>query len=214
MRAIELYELLASKIKLDPKLWWEGYGTFWIVIDSILGQNTKYENAKKSRQNLQNEGVKSLEDITKISTEHLALLIKPSGFYNTKAKRLKELCKAICADFSSFEEFRDEVSPSWLLSQKGLGCESVYSVLCYACGRPCVVYDKYTSILLGYFGYEFEDYEEARSWCEGVMSEYKGELDESLLCAHFHALVVEFCKAHLKGRVFDDEARQILDLLK
>lgn len=207
-----LYKALSDEIKINPRTWWPGYGSFWVVADSILGQNTKFENALKARQNLENFGVKSLEDIAKISTNDLVVLIKPAGFYNTKAKRLNELCKGICADFGDFESFKQNVSKEWLISRKGLGLESVYSVLCYACERAYMVYDKYTYTLLLALNYEFDDYEEAREFLEGALGLENGLSDE-LKCAHFHALIVEFCKMHLKGKVFDEKANEFFKTL-
>lgn len=212
MRASELYEVLSQNINVSAQNWWPNYGTFWIVIESILGQNTKYENAYKARVNLINAGVKSLADVANMEVSRLAELIKPSGFYNTKAKRLKDLCVGICADFGDFESFKEQVSKEWLHARKGLGPESVYSILCYACELPFVVFDKYTATLLALFGYEFESYEEGQEWCQGVL-EFQSKLGESLLCAHFHALIVEFAKAHLKGGKLSEQGKKILEPL-
>ena len=211
MRASDLYKALSNEIKIDPRTWWPAYGSFWVVIDSILAQNTKFENAFKARQNLENSGIKSLCDITKIPANELAILIKPAGFYNTKAKRLNELCKGICADFGDFENFKENVSKEWLISRKGMGLESVYSVLCYACKRAYMVYDKYTYSLLFALNYEFEDYEEAREFLQSAL-ELENGLSDELKCAHFHALIVEFCKAHLKGKVFDNKAQEFFKI--
>ena len=121
MSANELYTALAGKISLSARQWWPDYGSFWVVIGAILGQNTKFENALKALDNLRNYGVDSLESLARIPTTKLAELIKPAGFYNTKAKRLNSLAKAICADFGDFESFKESVSKQWLFSQKGLG---------------------------------------------------------------------------------------------
>ena len=212
MSVIELYNALKNELSVDAKGWWNSYGTFWVVVDAICAQNTKFENALKSRQNIINFGANSLEEIPGIPVSNLADLIRPSGFYNTKAKRLNALCKAICADFSDFDDFKNNVSSEWLISQKGLGLESVYSILCYGCERPFMVFDKYTATLLFELGYEFDDYEEARSYLEGVLGA-DCELSDELKCAHFHALIVEFAKAHLKGKVWDEHAKEFFKRL-
>lgn len=219
MSASELYTALAGKISLSAREWWPDYGSFWVVIGAILGQNTKFQNALKALNNLRNSGVDSLEALAKIPTSKLAELIKPAGFYNTKAKRLNALATAICADFGEFESFKQNVSKEWLFSQKGLGSESVYSVLCFACERAYMVFDSYSARLLGELGYEFESYEEGREFLEGALSEVGAkdgagnELGEALLCAHFHALTTEFCKEHLKGKVFDNEAKEFFNTI-
>lgn len=212
MSAVELYEALKNELSVDPRSWWNSYGTFWVIVDAICAQNTKFENALKSRQNIINYGAKCLEEISRIPVLTLAELIRPSGFYNTKAKRLNALVKAICADFGDFENFKNSVSVEWLISQKGLGAESVYSVLCYGCERPYMVFDKYTAMMLFELGYEFDDYEEARAYLEGVLGA-NSELSDELKCAHFHALIVEFAKAHLKGKVWDAHAKEFFKKL-
>lgn len=218
MTSSQLYFCLENSINLDeiaPLNWWPNYGSFWIVVESILGQNTKYENVKKATQNLQNAGVKNLADVARLELSKLSELIKPSGFYNTKAKRLNALCKNILKDFENFENFKENVSKEWLLSQKGLGFESVYSILCYACEREYMVVDKYTLTLLGFLGYEFDDYESASEWLENiddVQNKYP-KISYARLLARYHGLIVEFCKAHLKKTEFSQKAKEILQNL-
>lgn len=218
MTSSQLYFCLENSINLDeiaPLNWWPNYGSFWIVIESILGQNTKYENVKKATQNLQNAGVKNLADVARLDLSKLSELIKPSGFYNTKAKRLNALCKNILKDFENFENFKENVSKEWLLSQKGLGFESVYSILCYACEREYMVVDKYTLTLLAFLGYEFDDYESASEWLENiddVQNKYP-KISYARLLARYHGLIVEFCKAHLKKAEFSQKAKEILQNL-
>lgn len=217
MRSEDLFFALNSHIDFDfskNHFWWPRAFSFWVVIESILGQNTKYENAQKSAQNLQNAGVNSLSDIVNLSEFTLIELIKPSGFYNAKAPRLRALCKNILSEFGSFESFTQNVSREWLLSQKGIGFESADAILCYACRREIMVCDRYTANLMGFLGYEFETYDEMREWLENidtsiVFGEFKNmSLNE--LYARFHGLIVEFCKAHLKGKQFDEHGSQIL----
>ena len=202
MTSSDLYFCLERSINLNeiaPLNWWPNYGSFWIVVESILGQNTKYENVKKATQNLQNANITSLSDIAKLEVSELARLIKPSGFYNTKAKRLSLLCKNILNKFGNFENFKENVSKEWLLSQNGLGFESVYSILCYACEREYMVVDKYTAVLLGFLGYEFDDYESTNP-----------QISLAMLLARYHGLIVEFCKAHLRKNEFSVQAQEIL----
>jgi len=66
----------------DP-LWWPRSGTFWVIVGAILTQQTKWEKVEKSIENLEYEGIDSLEKIATLDIEQLAFLIKPSGFYNT-----------------------------------------------------------------------------------------------------------------------------------
>ena len=109
--------------------WWPDYGSFWVIVGTILTQNAKWSSVEKSLANLRDYGVKELSDIANLDIEVLSELIKPSGFYNTKAKRLSMLCNKIIDKFDNFDEFASSVSFEWLIAQKGLGLESVYSIL-------------------------------------------------------------------------------------
>ncbi len=203
------------KADADGPFWWPGAGTFEVVVGAVLIQNTNWKNADKALNNLKNANLMSLDGIVKTPAAELALLIKPSGFYNTKAKRLKTLCEAIFKKFGDFENFKENVSREWLLGIKGIGAESCDAVLCYACGREVMVVDSYALRILSFLGYEFESYEEAREWLEAVDSEqiceaYGRELEMNEIYAKFHGKIVEFCKAHFNGKKLDEAGEKIL----
>ncbi len=188
----------------DP-LWWPNSGTFEVVVGAILTQQTKWQKVEKALENLKKEGVLSLENIAKVDTKVLAQLIKPSGFYNTKAKRLKLLCKNIIKEFGDFEIFQNRVDREWLLEQKGLGKESSDSILCYACYREILPVDSYSARVMKRFGYEFGEYDELREWMEqGLLSNldkirdiYDEDKSINEIFARFHGKIVEYAKEEL-----------------
>ncbi|MDD4506104.1 MAG: 3-methyladenine DNA glycosylase [Sulfurospirillaceae bacterium] len=207
MNSFELLEALqknnALKTLRDP-LWWPRSCSFWVIVGVILTQQTKWEKVELSLENLEKASIDSLEKLAFSDEFFLATLINPSGFYNTKAHRLKTLCKAIVEEFGNFEDFCLRVDRDWLLAQKGIGEESADSILCYACGREVMVVDAYTARLLFAFGYEFDDYASIQSWLvEGILHNYhkfeKASLNE--IYALFHGEIVEFCKKNSKGKV-------------
>ncbi len=197
----------------DP-LWWPNSGTYEVVVGTILTQQTKWEKVEKSLKNLKEAGVDSLEDISRLDNKTLSLLIKPSGFYNTKAKYLLGVCKNITEYFGNFEEFCDRVDREWLLMQKGIGQESADSILCFGCKRDIFVVDSYTSRLLKAFGYEFESYDELSEWMSsGILSNldkvtdlYKKELSINEIYARFHGKIVEYCKQNSRGKQIEISA--------
>ena len=211
----DLFFTLYENASVKNTRWWPNFGTFEVVIGAILTQNTKWQNVEVALCNLKNCDAINLEKIVAMPREKLAELIKPSGFYNMKAKRLQMLCAAIATDFGDFENFKDSVYREWLLSQKGVGAESADSILCYACERPEMVLDNYALKILGVLGYEFESYDEAKEFLSSLDFEKiytkTGLSDENSVFSLYHGLIVEFCKAHLKGKIFDDFA---LDLYK
>ncbi len=123
MNSFELLVLLrkAGYLKeLRDSKWWPNSGTYEVVVGAILTQQTKWEKVEKSLENLRKSNINSLESISKLDNKTLSTLIKPSGFYNTKAKYLLGISKNIIKDFGSFEKFCLEVERDWLLSQKGI----------------------------------------------------------------------------------------------
>lgn len=211
MNSFDLLVALKNKGYLkttrDP-LWWPRSGSFWVIVGAILTQQTKWEKVEESMANLEKAGVDSLEKLSHIDFELFTACIKPSGFYNTKAKNLSLLAKAILEAFRSFESFCKEVDREWLLAQKGIGEESADSILCYACKQEAMVVDAYTARLLESFGYSFESYAALQEWMVGGILEsqskvnqlYAKEISLSELYARFHGKIVEFCKENSQGK--------------
>jgi len=219
MQITNSYELLAALKKLgyikderDP-LWWPNALTFEVVVGALLTQQTKWEKVEKSLANLQEAGLMRLEAIANADLKQLQMLVKPSGFYNTKAKRLQQLCINIREDFGSFEQFQQEVEREWLLAQKGVGEETADSILSYACGREAMVVDSYTQRILGALGYQFESYGEIQNWLtEGLLANlkhisklYGKELPVSTIYSRFHGKIVEYAKVHIRGKCVNIE---------
>ena len=191
----------------DP-LWWPHSGSYEVVVGTILTQQTKWSKVEKSLENLKQNGINSLEKIAKLDSKTLSTLIKPSGFYNTKAKYLLGLSKNIIEYFGSFEEFCLGVDRQWLLNQKGVGQESADSILCFGCLKDFFVVDNYTQRLLNSFGYEFDSYESLREWMSiGVLKNrikieelYQREMSLNEIYARFHGKIVEYCKENSRGK--------------
>lgn len=233
MSATELFIALFRAVEIKDFRWWPEFGSFEVVVGTILIQNTAWSNADAALQNLRSKGLLSLDGIVGLDEAELAEIIKVSGFYNQKARRLSLLCKAIIADFGDFESFKAGVSREWLLARKGIGAESCDAILCYACERAVMVADSYSARLLGALDYEFESYDELSAWLgeleferiyefvnsansfDGATAAKAEKLEnENGVYALFHGLIVEFCKAHLKGKIFDESAKIILNELR
>jgi endonuclease-3 related protein len=194
----------------DP-LWWPRSGTQEVVIGAILTQQTKWERVEESLRVLRENGLSSLEALAQTPSRKIAEHIKPSGFYNTKAQRLKQLASNILTDFNDFKTFQESVDRAWLLAQKGIGMESADSILCYACHRPVMVIDSYTARLLDALGYRFDDYMQIQTWIEeGIEAHwekvcrlYGYDIPPATLYARFHGKIVEFAKEYIRGKRVD-----------
>ena len=221
MRSTDLFlALLNHKSRNFDDLKWPGEGTFEVVIGAILVQNTNWKNVEKALANLKKASKDSLQGICALENSELATLIKPSGFYNTKAKRLKTLCLAIKNEFESFDNFKENASREWLISVKGVGAETCDAILTYACGKPYMVVDAYALRIMAYFDYTFESYDEAAEWFSSLDYDeiYKildsEKFNEIEILKLYHALILEFCKENFKGKILSQNGQKILSSIK
>ncbi len=184
--------------------WWRSYGSWWIIPEAILTQQTRFEKVEASVDNLIQLGYDTPKKLIAAEQWRVAQAIAPAGFYNQKAVRIRALLSGMLEAFGDFESFCDGVSREWLLEHKGVGFESADAILCYGCQRPVMVVDRYTQRLLSALGYEMEAYEDIQAWLAGSI---EGEFDRieatlglslELTYAYFHGLIVEYCKDHAK----------------
>lgn len=200
----------------DP-WWWPNSGTYEVVIGAVLTQNTKWQKVEDALSNLRSLEALTIDGIARVEEELLREAIRPAGFYNTKAKRLKLLNQAIGDKFGNFETFQYEVDRRWLLGKKGIGEETADAILNYACYREAMVVDAYTASLLYALDYEFEDYRGIQAWLlEGLkdndirVRELFPTMPKAQIYALFHGMIVEYCKRHKKGRKVDTEPLQAM----
>ena len=122
-----------------------------VIIGAILTQRTNWKNVELALNNLKKAKINSLKDIYRLGEKRLAPLIKPSGFYQTKAQYLFNLAKFIVKNYgglarikkAELKELREE-----LLELKGIGPETADSILLYALDKTVFVIDEYTRRLV------------------------------------------------------------------
>ncbi len=186
----------------DLSAWWNVNTKFEMFLGSILTQNTKWTNVEKSLANLKKSNLLSLHSLSEVDIYVFISAIAPSGFKNQKSRRIKQICKNILEDFKNFDDFCENVSRDWLLSQKGIGCETADTILCYVCQKDYMVVDSYTNRLLKKFSYEFNSYEEIQDWIvyginenyDKIVKLYGYEISLNELYARFHGKIVEYMK--------------------
>jgi endonuclease-3 related protein len=131
-----------------PLNWWPGDTPFEIMVGAILTQNTSWSNVEKAIDNLKKEDLLEPRKLYHINQEELTQLIKPSGYYNIKAKRLKNFVNIFVNDFEgSAEKMFSGDSKGLrkkLLKVNGIGPETADSILLYAGEKPFFVVDAYT----------------------------------------------------------------------
>ncbi len=153
--------------------WWPAETPFEVCVGAILTQNTAWSNVEKAIENLKKENLLTCEAICNADINFLAELIKPSGYFNQKAKKLKAFCKFLKEEFNcnldsffnsaSIEKLREKLLSIW-----GIGKETADSILLYAGEKPVFVVDAYTKRIFSRHGISEEniDYDELKSIVE------------------------------------------------
>ncbi len=148
-----LLEMFDAMYKhFGPQNWWPGETPLEIVIGAVLTQNTNWQNVERAIKNLKKANALDIEKIAKSKPEKLANLIKPTGYFNIKAKRLQNLMKFLYenydADLEKFFELPIEKLREELLSISGIGPETADDIILYAANKPSFVVDTYTYRIL------------------------------------------------------------------
>jgi endonuclease III related protein len=149
-----VYETLFSAY--GPQHWWPGETPFEVIIGAILTQNTTWKNVERAIANLKDRGLLSVEGLRDVPVDDLALLIRPAGYFNSKARKLKMFVNFLCEKHDcrleklfalDAEEMRAELLGVW-----GIGEETADSIVLYAAEKPSFVTDAYTRRLFSRLG--------------------------------------------------------------
>ena len=147
---LELYSRLFEAF--GPRYWWPGDSGFEVAVGAILTQNTAWRNVTKAIKNLKDKGLLFPEALYHVPVEDLASVIRPAGYYNLKAQRLKHFMQFLFRESAGnldrlLAEDLDTLR-SKLLSINGIGPETADSILLYAGNKTTFVVDTYTKRIL------------------------------------------------------------------
>ena len=185
-----LYDRLLAAY--GPQHWWPAESPFEVVVGAVLTQNTSWKNVEKALTSLKNARQLELDRIAVLPHEDLAELIKSSGFFNVKAKRLKNLCGwlQLQGGLDALTQWDTAGLRRALLEINGIGPETADDILLYALQRPVFVIDGYTRRLLRKLGLVQgkEDYETLRQLFESCLP------PDHRLYNEYHALIVRHAK--------------------
>jgi len=132
--------------------WWPAETSFEVIVGAYLTQNTAWTNVERALANLRAGGILNLQGVRSARLARLERLIRPSGYFRQKAKRLKTFVAfldekhggSLASLFSQdTEKLREE-----LLGLNGVGPETADSILLYAGNHPVFVVDAYTRRIL------------------------------------------------------------------
>jgi endonuclease-3 related protein len=193
-----MYQRLYSSY--GPQHWWPADTPFEVAVGAILTQNTNWGNVEKAIQNLKDAGKLTPDALYRISPQRLASLIRPAGYFNIKAKRLKHFMDFFISEYNGdIKKMKRESMPilkKKLLSVHGIGRETADSIILYALERPVFVIDAYTRRVLSrhaIMGYNLS-YEQFQ---ELFHSRLRHDVE---LFNEYHALFVRLAKEHCRTK--------------
>ncbi len=183
-----------------PRNWWPAEEPFEVMVGAVLTQNTAWTNVEKAISGLKREGLLSAHSLYAVPIDLLAFHIRPAGYYNVKARRLKNLVSFFMHEYDGGldEMFAEDMETlrHKLLAVKGIGPETADSILLYAGQKPTFVVDAYTKRSMSRHLLVSEDvgYDDLR---EFFMDRLPHDVT---LFNEFHALFVELGKTFCKTR--------------
>jgi endonuclease-3 related protein len=191
-----IYNLLFTAY--GPQNWWPAETQFEMMIGAILTQNTNWNNVEKAIQNLKKRDLLSIEALRNMPAPTLAEHIRPAGYFNIKAKRLKNLIAFIQekydGDLNGLFSRDTETLRMELLSVRGIGLETADSMILYGAGRALFVVDTYTHRILSrhnLIGEEAGYYDLQTLFMDNLPHDVE-------LFKEFHALVVKTGKDYCR----------------
>ncbi len=191
-----VYERLFNAF--GPQRWWPADSPFEVMVGAILTQNTAWSNVEKAIVNLRMRDRLDPQGILAARSDHLAGWLRPSGYFNVKAIRLKNFCRWYHerGGHAALSRYGTGALRASLLGVNGIGRETADDILLYAFERPVFVVDAYTRRLfsrLGLFAGD-EPYDTLRLAIEDRL-----EPDISLF-REYHALIVHHAKEYCRVR--------------
>lgn len=192
----DIYERLFETF--GPLNWWPAETPFEVIVGAILTQNTAWKNVAKAITSLRESNALTFRALCDLPAPALAALIRSSGFYNEKTKKIKSFCEYVTArwdgNLDDFLALDGEELRSELLGIRGIGPETADCIVLYAACKPSFVVDAYTYRIFSRHGWVDESisYEELRDF-------FMGAIEPSVpFFQEFHALLVRtghlFCR--------------------
>jgi len=193
-----LYDSLS--VEFGPQHWWPGETPFEVMVGAVLTQNTNWQNVERAIENLKEHDLLDPQALHELTEEQLAELVRPSGFFRVKARRLKALLdwlmEQVQGDLERLRRRRLSRLRAELLSVAGIGPETADSILLYALEKPTFVVDAYTRRVLHRHRLigDRASYDETKALFESNLPRDAGLFNE------YHALLVELGKRFCRPR--------------
>ena len=183
-----------------PQEWWPGRTAFEVIVGAILTQNTSWTNVEIAIRNLRREKLLTPRAIETVPFARLAGLIRSSGYFRQKAKKLKCFVRFLRSDFGGSQKKMFAMPTATLreklLSVHGIGPETADSILLYAGKHAVFVVDAYTRRMLErhQLATPGQSYNEIRQLFERNLPA------DAPLYNEYHALIVRTGKEYCRTR--------------
>ncbi len=200
-RVSKQLETIYSKLfaSFGPQGWWPAKTRFEVIVGAILTQNTNWKNVEAVIAEMEKRGLLRPKTLDLVPLAELAPLLKRSGYFNQKAKKLKAFMKYFEKYGLSVEAMmrgdKDALRRE-LLGVWGIGPETADAILLYALDKPVFVVDAYTRRVFSRMGFVADgvSYEDLQRFFESRLAPSVPHFKE------FHALIDELAKRHCRPR--------------
>ena len=197
-RLLAMYDALLHAY--GQQHWWPGDSPFEMMVGAVLTQNTSWTNVEKAIANLKRRNCLTAYRMLRLGSRRLAVLIRSSGYYNVKAKRLAHLAGFLVRHYGGsparmLRSDPDELRRK-LLSVHGIGPETADAIMLYATGYPIFVVDAYTRRIFGRHGLvaHNDSYHDVQRLFQENLPR------DAPLFNEYHALIVRLGKTHCSKR--------------
>ena len=191
-RLLDIYSRLFNFF--GPQHWWPAEDPFEVMVGAILTQSTAWRNVEKAISNLKTAGVLSPVKLRSLGTMEIAVLIRPSGYYNAKSRKLKALAEWLGDgygdDIARMSAQDTDKLRRHLLSVYGVGPETADSIILYVANQPVFVIDAYTRRIITRMGLAPGE-ESYQAYQALLMNNLPGD---AKLFNEYHALLVQLGK--------------------
>jgi endonuclease-3 related protein len=193
LKLLKIYKNLLTYF--GPQAWWPAETPFEVMIGAILTQNTNWKNVEKAIVNLKAHKLLSPKAVLEVRNSKLENLIRSSGYYKQKTKKLKVFVRFFLREYGGSMRKMRRVDRSELLKVHGIGPETADSILLYALDKPSFVVDAYTKRIGNRVGlFKFSDYHQIKEFFE------KNLPKDLEMYKEYHALLVELGKNYCKTK--------------
>jgi endonuclease-3 related protein len=198
MSPAQVYERLLARY--GHAGWWPGESAFEVCVGAILTQNTAWSNVERTLVGLRSGGLMTFERLSRVPLSSLARLLRSSGTFNVKARRVRAFLDFVAAEYGGRVEGMRAERPGdlrrKLLAVSGIGPETADAIALYAARHPQFVVDAYTRRIGRRLGWLRgpESYDEVqRFFTERLPT-------DAALFNDYHAQLVRLAKEHCRQR--------------